>query len=151
MTRGPVGAVVLFLGVGIGISDDEARAETSNAGRTPKVTLTRTVTRRWRCPVRRSPSRRRPLSPPKPPKPKGPPTTVGGDGEYLVEEEMRAGTYRTAGPGDSFGCYWERARNSSGEFDAVIANGNLGGSGRVTVNNGEIFKSTGCQDWKKAG
>ncbi|MGW8485831.1 hypothetical protein [Streptomyces sp. NPDC055886] len=64
---------------------------------------------------------------------------------------MRAGTYRTSGPGDSFGCYWERAKNSSGEFDAIIANGNLDGSGRVTVNKGEVFKSNGCQDWKKAG
>ncbi|SCF77639.1 hypothetical protein GA0115280_11165 [Streptomyces sp. Cmuel-A718b] len=79
------------------------------------------------------------------------PTTVAGDGEYLVGEEMRAGTYRTGGPGDSFGCYWERARNSSGEFDAIIANGNLEGSGRVTINKGEVFKSNGCQDWKKVG
>ncbi|MFI7286185.1 hypothetical protein ACIBRY_05935 [Streptomyces anulatus] len=87
----------------------------------------------------------------KPPKPKGPLTTVGGDGEYLAGQEMRAGTYRTGGPGESFGYYWERVRNSSGEFDAIIANGNPAGSGRVTVNKGEIFKSTGCQDWKKAG
>lgn len=103
----------------------------------PEVTVTKTATVT--------------AEPPKPPKPKGPPTTVGGDGEYLVGEEMRAGTYRTGGPGDSFGCYWERARNSSGEFDAIIANGNLEGSGRVTVNKGEVFTSTGCQDWKKAG
>ncbi|MDX3373550.1 hypothetical protein PV390_03945 [Streptomyces sp. ME02-6991-2A] len=150
VTHGAVGAVALFLGVGIGISDDEARAEASGAGPTPRVTVTKevevpgpTVTVTKTATVT--------AEPPKPPKPKGPPTTVGGDGEYLVGDEMRAGTYRTAGPGDSFGCYWERARNSSGELDAIIANGNLEGSGRVTVNNGEIFKSTGCQDWKKAG
>ncbi|MFC5070927.1 hypothetical protein ACFPN0_04880 [Kitasatospora cinereorecta] len=31
-----------------------------------------------------------------PPKPKGPPTTVEGDGEYLVGEDMKAGTQPAA-------------------------------------------------------
>ncbi|WP_258045019.1 hypothetical protein [Streptomyces sp. SM11] len=153
VTHGAVGAVALFLGVGIGISDDEARAEASDAGPTPRITVTKEV----KVPgpevtvTKTATVTAEPPKPSKQPKPKGPPTTVGGDGEYLVGEEMRPGTYRTGGPGDSFGCYWERARNSSGEFDAIIANGNLEGSGRVSVNKGEIFKSTGCQDWKKAG
>lgn len=154
VTHGAVGAIALFLGVGIGISDDEARAEASDAGPTPRITVTKTVTKEVEVPgpeVTVTKTATVTARPPKPPKPKGPPTTVGGDGEYLVGKEMRAGTYRTGGPGESFGCYWERARNSSGEFDAIIANGNLAGSGRVTVNKGEIFKSTGCQDWKKAG
>ncbi|MFD3788411.1 hypothetical protein [Streptomyces cyaneofuscatus] len=141
------GAVALFLGVGIGISDDEALAEASDAGPVPKITVTKEV----EVPGPAVTVTKTATVTAKPPKPKGPRTTVGGDGEYVVGEEMRAGTYRTAGPGDSFGCYGERARNSSGEFDAIIASGNLEGSGRVTVNNGEILKSTGCQDWKKAG
>ncbi|MFE7759751.1 hypothetical protein [Streptomyces sp. NPDC057429] len=64
---------------------------------------------------------------------------------------MKAGTYKTAGPAGSFGCYWERASNAGGEFDAIIANGNLDGSGRVTVNEGEVFKSTRCQEWTRTG
>lgn len=150
MTHGAAGAIALFLGVGIGISDDEARAEAPETGPVPKTTVTKEVEVPGPA-VTVTTSATVTAKPPKPPKPKGPPTSVGGDGEYLVGEEMRAGTYRTAGPGDSFGCYWERARNSSGEFDAIIANGNLEGSGRVTVNKGESFKSTGCPDRKKAG
>ncbi|GGP73494.1 hypothetical protein GCM10010231_50470 [Streptomyces sindenensis] len=147
VTHGAVGAVALFLGVGIGISDDEARAEASDAGPAPRITVTEEV----EVPGPEVTVTKTATVTAKPPKPKGPPTTVAGDGEYLVGEEMRAGTYRTGGPGDSFGCYWERARNSSGEFEAIIANGNLEGSGRVTINKGEVFKSNGCQDWKKVG
>lgn len=77
------------------------------------------------------------------------PTTVSGDGEYLVGTDMQPGTYRTAGPSDgSLGmCYWERDKNASGDFDAIIANDNLTGSGLVTVQRGEYFKTTGCQNW----
>lgn len=52
-------------------------------------------------------------------------------------------------PSSEAQAFASRRRRSS--FDAIIANGNLEGSGRVTVNMGEIFKSAGCQDWKKAG
>jgi hypothetical protein len=85
---------------------------------------------------------------PKPTKKPGPPASFDGDGEYLVGEDIAPGTDRTAGPAD-FGCYWERDRDSSGEFKSIIANDNLSGSGRVTVRKGEIFKTQGCQTWKK--
>ncbi|MEV7108634.1 hypothetical protein [Streptomyces atroolivaceus] len=62
---------------------------------------------------------------------------------------MKAGTYKTSGPEGSLGCYWERASNAGVEFDAIIAH--LDGSGRVTVNKGEVFKSTRCQEWKRTG
>ncbi|MFC9123246.1 hypothetical protein ACFTXO_26185 [Streptomyces sp. NPDC057067] len=151
LTHGAVGLVALILGVGIGVSDDEAQA-TNSAGPAPKVTVTKTVTKEVQVPgptVTVTKTATVTAPPPKPPKPKGPPTTVEGDGEYLVGEDMKAGTYKTAGPEGSFGCYWERASNASGEFDAIIANGTLDGSGRVTVNKGEVFKSTRCQEWKK--
>ncbi|MFJ4842833.1 hypothetical protein [Streptomyces sp. NPDC088746] len=153
LTHGAVGLVALFLGVGIGVSDDQAQA-TDTAGSAPKVTVTKTVTKEVEVPgptVTVTKTATVTAPPPKPPKPKGPPTTVEGDGEYLVGEDMKAGTYKTAGPEGSFGCYWERASNASGEFDAIIANGNLDGSGRVTVNKGEVFKSTRCQEWKRVG
>ncbi|MFF9686544.1 hypothetical protein [Streptomyces sp. NPDC014623] len=151
LAHGAVGLVALFLGVGIGVSDDQAQA-TGSAGPAPKTTGTKTVTKEVEVPgptVTVTTTVTAP--PPKPAKPKGPPTTVEGDGEYLVGEDMKAGTYKTAGPEGSFGCYWERASNASGEFDAIIANGNLDGSGRVTVNKGEVFKSTRCQEWKRVG
>lgn len=33
----------------------------------------------------------------------------------------------------------------------TIANNNLEGPGRVTLNNGEYFKTNRCQEWKKVG
>ncbi|MFD5041936.1 hypothetical protein ACFWNI_33340 [Streptomyces sp. NPDC058377] len=149
LTHGAVGLVALFLGVGIGISDGQAQA-TDSAGPAPKVTVTKEVEVPGpKFTVTKTATVTAP--PPKPPKLKGPPTTVEGDGEYLVGEDMKAGTYKTAGPDGGFGCYWERASDTSGEFDAIIANGNLDGSGRVTVNKGEVFKSTRCQEWKRVG
>ncbi|MBF9072242.1 hypothetical protein I2501_29870 [Streptacidiphilus sp. NEAU-YB345] len=70
-------------------------------------------------------------------------STIAGDGEHQVGQDMRPGTYRTAGPvgGSSSMCYRERDK------DPVIANDNLAGSGLVTVRKGEIFKSVGCQNW----
>ncbi|MFD0328325.1 hypothetical protein ACFQZC_08960 [Streptacidiphilus monticola] len=77
--------------------------------------------------------------------------SVAGDGEYLVGEDMKPGTYKTKGPADAAipNCYWERDKDSSGSFSSIIANDNLSGTGRVTVRKGEVFKTNGCQDWVK--
>lgn len=88
---------------------------------------------------------------PKKTKQPGPAAGFSGDGEYLVGEDVKAGTYKTAGPADEWGCYWERAKDASGEFDSIITNNNLGGQGRVTLNSGEHFKTNGCQEWKRVG
>ncbi|MEV0842003.1 hypothetical protein AB0I55_20885 [Actinocatenispora sera] len=89
---------------------------------------------------------------PKKTKPAGPAGTFG-DGQWLVGRDIKAGTYRTAGPEDNgVGlCYWERAKNASGELDAIIANGDPTGPANLTVNDGEYVKSTGCQTWHLAG
>ncbi|WP_329218201.1 hypothetical protein OG352_18250 [Streptomyces sp. NBC_01485] len=76
---------------------------------------------------------------------------ISGDGEYLVGQDMEPGTYKTKGPTDGSMCYWERAKDSSGDFDSIITNGTPTGTGRVTVKKGEVFKTQGCQDWTKAG
>ncbi|MET7886713.1 hypothetical protein [Streptomyces avermitilis] len=66
-------------------------------------------------------------------------------------EDIEPGTYKTAGSDGGFGCYWERAKDASGEFGSIIANNNLEGPGRVTLNSGEYFKTNRCQEWKKVG
>lgn len=86
-----------------------------------------------------------------PTKDPGPASTFAGDGEYLVGEDIAPGTYKTAGPDDDFGCYWARLKNASGEFDAIIANNNLNGPGRVTLKKGEYFQTQRCQEWVKTG
>lgn len=76
--------------------------------------------------------------------------TAPGDGTYLVGSDMAAGTWKTDGP-DGPLCYWERAKDSTGDFSSIIANDNITGTGRVTVFKGETFKTTGCKDWTKVG
>ncbi|WP_051734995.1 MULTISPECIES: hypothetical protein [Streptomyces] len=86
------------------------------------------------------------------PAPSGPATTIS-PGTYLVGEDIKAGSYKTAGPSSSSvpNCYWSRARNDSGELSAIIANELLPGPGRVTVKAGEIFETSGCEAWQIAG
>lgn len=76
----------------------------------------------------------------------GGPVTSFRDGTYLVGVDIAAGEYFTEGPGDEVFsvCYWSRNTDSSGEFDAIIANGLPEGPSRVTVNEGEYFETTGC-------
>lgn len=84
--------------------------------------------------------------------PAGPDVTVG-DGSYLVGEDIAAGMYKTAGPAGSDipMCYWERAKDSSGEMDSILANDTPQGPARVTVNKGETFKTNGCKEWVRVG
>ncbi|MGW6291118.1 hypothetical protein [Streptomyces sp. NPDC055058] len=150
---GSVALVSLFIGVGIGSSGgaaDTGKAaaadtkaapgptttvtETAEADAAPTVTETETVTAK-----------------PKKTKKPGPPSSFSGEGEYLVGDDIRPGTYKTAGPDGDFGCYWERAKDASGEFESIIANNNLNGPGRVTLNKGEYFKTNRCEEWKRVG
>ncbi|WP_030739859.1 hypothetical protein [Streptomyces sp. NRRL S-31] len=72
----------------------------------------------------------------------------GGDGEYQVGSDVRPGTYRTTGNTDGM-CYWERAKDASGEMDSLLANDNVSGTSYVTVKaTDKLFKSTGCEDWE---
>jgi hypothetical protein len=61
-------------------------------------------------------------------------------GMYLVGRDMLPGTYQGNGS-----CYWERLRNVSGSFDAIIANGNTDGQFYVQVSEGDFAFSTGCE------
>ncbi|MDQ0812990.1 hypothetical protein QFZ63_004704 [Streptomyces sp. B3I7] len=72
----------------------------------------------------------------------------GGDGSYQVGKDVKPGTYRTRGNSDGM-CYWERAKNASGDMDSLLANDNVTGSSYVTVKaSDKLFKSEGCHDWE---
>lgn len=50
-------------------------------------------------------------------------------GTFVVGEDIEPGTYKTSWP-DSSGigsCYWARRRDTSGDFKAIITNGNTEG------------------------
>ncbi|CAL9506695.1 hypothetical protein SUDANB6_03561 [Streptomyces sp. enrichment culture] len=75
-------------------------------------------------------------------------TAFEGDGDFQVGTDIEPGTYRTTGNTDGM-CYWERAKDASGELDSLLANANVGGTGYVTVKpTDKLFKSSGCNDWE---
>ncbi|MEV2213734.1 hypothetical protein AB0H86_20185 [Streptomyces sp. NPDC050997] len=71
-----------------------------------------------------------------------------GDGDFQVGSDIKPGTYRTTGNSDGM-CYWERAKDASGEMNSLLANDNVSGASYVTVKAGDkIFKSSDCADWE---
>ena len=71
-----------------------------------------------------------------------------GDGDFQVGKDVKPGTYRTTGNTDGM-CYWERAKDSSGETDSLLANDNVSGTSYVTVKTTDkLFSSSGCKDWE---
>ncbi|MDN3023099.1 hypothetical protein [Streptomyces sp. S.PB5] len=71
-----------------------------------------------------------------------------GDGEFEVGTDIEPGTYRTTGNTDGM-CYWERAKDASGELDSLLANDNVTGTSYVTVKaTDKLFKSSDCNDWE---
>ncbi|MET9786406.1 hypothetical protein [Streptomyces canus] len=71
-----------------------------------------------------------------------------GDGDSQVGSDIKPGTYRTTGNSDGL-CYWERAKDASGEMDSLLANDNVTGTGYVTVKaTDKLFKSSDCNDWE---
>ncbi|MEV6032860.1 hypothetical protein AB0L65_17010 [Nonomuraea sp. NPDC052116] len=143
LAHGLTAIVSLIIGVGIGAGSD---AETSASPR-PIVTVTETA-QAASAPAATETITAEPVVNPE--EEGGPQTTFPGDGQYLVGEDIKPGTYKTAGA-DSSNCYWARLKNASGEFDAIIANDNIKGQTRVTLKKGEFFETNGCQDWKRVG
>ncbi|WP_327315759.1 hypothetical protein [Streptomyces sp. NBC_01235] len=145
-THSAVALVALGMGAGMGGGADAGDGEAA----TPAPTVTVTAAAKGAAPTKTAA---------KPTTPTAKPTDttaasaakISGDGEYLVGQDMKPGTYKTKGPTDGSMCYWERAKDSSGDFDSIITNGTPTGTGRVTVKKGEVFKTQGCQDWTKVG
>lgn len=74
-----------------------------------------------------------------------------GAGTWQVGAEIKPGTYTTTARQD---CYWARLKGFDGEFDSIIANGNLaaGEHGRLTVKKTDKgLELTGDCTWKLDG
>ncbi|MBT2452941.1 hypothetical protein J7F03_39120 [Streptomyces sp. ISL-43] len=66
-----------------------------------------------------------------------------------MRNDVQPGTYRSTGNGEKANCYWERAKDSSGEVDSLLDNENAVGSTYVTIEaSDKIFKSQDCKDWE---
>lgn len=71
-----------------------------------------------------------------------------GNGDFQVGTDVKPGTYRTTGNTDGM-CYWERAKDASGELDSLLANDNVTGTSYVTITSSDkIFSSSDCADWE---
>lgn len=70
-------------------------------------------------------------------------TTSISAGTYLVGTDIDAGTYKLTAT-SSYGGYWERAKNATGEFDSILANENFENTAYVTVINGDFLKLVRC-------
>ncbi|MFI9203404.1 hypothetical protein [Streptomyces sp. NPDC053048] len=72
---------------------------------------------------------------------------VSGNGTHQVGSDIKPGTYRSVG--NKSGCYWERAKDSKGDIDSILANDNVEGQSYVTIKaEDRIFKSRGCKSWE---
>ena len=82
--------------------------------------------------------------------PSGPVTTFA-DGTRTIGQsagDVPPGTYTTQG-GRS--CYWQRSKDTSGQIDSIISNGNITGPTTITVSSsdGALETSGGCTWTKK--
>jgi hypothetical protein len=82
------------------------------------------------------------------------PFTSFGDGQYEVGSQpgmVKPGKYRTTVPANSGNCYWERQKDLSGGFDAIIANNNHKPGEPIVLTilaTDKGFASRGCGEWR---
>ncbi|GAB3749995.1 hypothetical protein [Microlunatus parietis] len=124
-----------------------ARGGSGTAG-VPAPTVTKTVT------AKAAPAEK-PAEEEKPTEPAEEPEEPAGlaDGTYEVGVDVEPGRYKTVVPDDSFGCYWARLKDDSGEFEAIIANenGEPGSRMSVTIKKSDgFFESRNCGEWKRS-
>jgi hypothetical protein len=68
------------------------------------------------------------------------------DGIWLVGKDIQPGIYRSSADAS---CYWARLSNTSGDFNAILANGN-GANQVVTISKTDkAFQSVHCAPWTK--
>lgn len=73
-----------------------------------------------------------------------------GPGTYVVGKDIKPGTYKTAGPADPSipNCYWARLKDTSGDFQSILANNNTQGPTTVTIKSTDgAFETAGCKSW----
>jgi hypothetical protein len=158
LNRGMIVAVVimavLLVACIAGAAYNAGRATVPD--RASAVPSAQTVTVYVTTPVPVTPSPTAPAAPPTsapPPAPAGPATSFD-DGRYQVGVDIAAGTYKTTVPASSRNCYWARYKDLSGDFDAIIANGNSAPGSKVTVTiraSDKGFESNGCGTWTRSG
>lgn len=71
--------------------------------------------------------------------------TIPGSGTYLVGTDVPAGVYRTAGPTQGHAiCYFAWLADTGADA-RIVDNSTTAGPATVTVRDGQVFKTSGCQ------
>jgi hypothetical protein len=73
-------------------------------------------------------------------------------GTYLVGSDIQPGTYKSTGPDGSnaVGCFWQRMKDTTGDFGSIIANNFSQGPTVATVSPKDgAFETSGCAPWVK--
>ena len=122
-----VGVATFVVGVGVGLV-------VSNGGTTAPAVVEATPTVTVSVPATNEPPGT------------GPAAAIAADGTWLVGTDIQPGTYRSSSDPS---CYWARLTNTSGDFDAILANGN-GENQTVTITKSDkAFESVHCAPWTK--
>jgi hypothetical protein len=73
---------------------------------------------------------------------------IPGDGMFVVGKDVRPGLYHQT----KAGCYWERAKDASGDVDAIIANDYTSGASYVRIQQTDkVFITGGCSTFTRVG
>jgi hypothetical protein len=131
-----VGAVALLAGCDESASSAASEPKVLTSTVTVPTTVTETVTITETVTT----------EPPPPPGPK----VEFGSGTWEVGVDVQPGKYKTSGPEGSLPCYWARLKDTSGDLGSIINNSILDGPGTVTINEGELFETSGCAEWVKS-
>jgi hypothetical protein len=154
-SRPVIGGAALLVGVAIGAAGgNDSTSPTAVAGSTPTVTVSvpadgaapaPTVTVTAPAPAAKTvqvPGPAKTVTAPPP----GPAVAIPADGTWLVGTDIKPGTYRSSPDGD---CYWARLKNTSGDFEAILANGN--GTNQVVTlkKTDKALESARCAPWTR--
>jgi hypothetical protein len=82
------------------------------------------------------------------------PRTSFTDGQWIVGNDIEAGTYSVKVTAGSSGCAWERNANTDGTATSVLESGS-GGEGQALVviirSTDKVFQSKNCGTWSRTG
>lgn len=152
-TRWALGVGCFVLGVWIGSPSSGSSYSSTPA---PTVTTTATVTASAPTTVTATapaPIVRAAATTSAPAAPAASAKTTFGDGTWLVgsDKDIKPGRYKAIAESS---CYWERLSDTSGTFDAIVANENVSRGSQAVVTiaaSDEAFKSEDCGTWTKVG
>ena len=145
--------VLVIIGAVAGGGDDKKDESSAPAAVPTKSGSTAATTKETKPPTTAAPTTRpAPTTQPAPtttaaPKPTAPPPAFSGDGTKLVGADIQPGIYRARG--EVSGCYWEREKGTSGEFEDILANENVNGHTIVQVLRSDAaLKVQQCGAWE---